>query len=91
MIDANAYELADFLGRSLRVSGVAVLVSSLVGIPMGAWLGLTRFRGRGIVYVLIQTGMALPPAVVGLLVYLLLSRSGPLGGLGPPLFRPGSE
>lgn len=82
MIDAYASELSDILWRSLLVSGVAVLVSSLVGIPMGVWLGSTRFRGRGILSVLIQTGMALPPVVVGLLVYLLLSRSGPLGGLG---------
>ena len=82
MIEANAAELGDILWRSLQVSGVAVLVSSLVGIPMGVWLGSTRFRGRGILSVLIQTGMALPPVVVGLLVYLLLSRSGPLGGLG---------
>ena len=82
MIEANAAELGDILWRSLQVSGIAVLVSSLVGIPMGVWLGSTRFRGRVILSVLIQTGMALPPVVVGLLVYLLLSRSGPLGGLG---------
>jgi len=82
VIDAYASELGDILWRSLLVSGVAVLVSSLIGIPMGVWLGLTRFRGRSILSVLIQTGMALPPVVVGLLVYLLLSRSGPLGGLG---------
>ena len=82
MIDAYASELSDILWRSLLVSGVAVLVSSLVGIPMGVWLGSTRFRGRSFLSVLIQTGMALPPVVVGLLVYLLLSRSGPLGGLG---------
>jgi tungstate transport system permease protein len=75
-------ELGDILWRSLQVSGVAVLMSSLVGIPMGLWLGSTRFPGRTILSILIQTGMALPPVVVGLLVYLLLSRSGPLGGLG---------
>ena len=82
MIDAYATELGDILWRSLQVSGVAVLVSSLVGIPIGVWLGSTRFRGRSFLSVLIQTGMALPPVVVGLLVYLLLSRSGPFGGLG---------
>ena len=82
MIDAYATELGDILWRSLQVSGVAVVVSSLVGIPIGVWLGSTRFRGRSFLSVLIQTGMALPPVVVGLLVYFLLSRSGPFGGLG---------
>jgi len=82
VIDAFAAELGDILWRSIQVAGIAVLVSSLVGIPMGVWLGSTRFRGQSIPSVLIQTGMALPPVVVGLLVYLLLSRSGPFGGLG---------
>jgi tungstate transport system permease protein len=82
VINADASELADIFWRSLQVSGVAVLGSSLVGIPAGVWLGSTRFRGRSLLTVLIQTGMALPPVVVGLVVYLLLSRSGPLGGLG---------
>jgi len=82
VIDAYATELGDILWRSLQVSGVAVIVSSLVGIPIGVWLGSTRFPGRSFLSVLIQTGMALPPVVVGLLVYLLLSRSGPFGGLG---------
>ena len=82
MIDAFASELGDILWRSLQVSGVVVLVSSLVGIPTGVWLGSARFRGRPFLSVLIQTGMALPPVVVGLIVYLLFSRSGPLGGLG---------
>ena len=77
-----ASELGSTVWRSLHVSGVAVLVSSLVGIPMGTWLGLTRSRVRGILAVMIQTGMALPPVVVGLGLYLLLSRSGPLGSLG---------
>jgi tungstate transport system permease protein len=82
VIDAYASELGDILWRSLQVSGAAVFVSSLVGIPMGVWIGLNRFWGRSSLSVLIQTGMALPPVVVGLLVYLLLSRSGPFGGLG---------
>lgn len=82
MIDAYATELGDILWRSLQVSGVAVIVSSLVGIPIGVWLGSTRFPGRSFLSVLIQTGMALPPVVLGLLVYLLLSRSGPFGGHG---------
>ena len=75
-------ELGSTVWRSLHVSGVAVLVSSLVGIPIGTWLGLTRSRVRGILAVMIQTGMALPPVVVGMCLYLLLSRSGPLGTWG---------
>jgi len=75
-------ELTSVLWLSLRVSGTAVLFAAAFGIPLGVWLGLTRFRGRGIALALVQTGMALPPVVVGLVVYLLLSRSGPLGSLG---------
>jgi tungstate transport system permease protein len=67
---------------SLRVSVTAVLIACAVGIPLGAWLGLARFRGRAVLIALVQTGMALPPVVVGLTVYLLLSRSGPLAFLG---------
>jgi tungstate transport system permease protein len=70
------------LWLSLRVSGAAVLLAALAGIPLGAWLGLARFRGRRLLGVLIYTGMGLPPVVGGLAVYLLLSRSGPLGWLG---------
>jgi tungstate transport system permease protein len=75
-------ELWAIVGLSLRVSGTALLVSSLVGIPIGAWLGLAQFRARRLVAALVHTGMALPPVVVGLVVYLLLSRSGPFAGLG---------
>ena len=67
---------------SLRVSGMAVVVSSLVGVPLGAWLGLSRWRGRRVVSAIVNTGMAVPPVVVGLVLYLLLSRGGPLGSLG---------
>jgi tungstate transport system permease protein len=66
----------------LGVSGASVAVSSCLGIPLGAWLGLARFPGKGLVTACVQAGMALPPVVVGLAVYLLLSRSGPLGILG---------
>jgi tungstate transport system permease protein len=59
-----------------------VALGSVAGVPAGAWLGLTRFPGKRLVTALVYTGMALPPVVVGLLVYLLLSRSGPLGPLG---------
>ena len=70
------------LWLSLRVSGTAVLVSSVIGIPVGAWIGLSRNHLTPILRVLIHTGMALPPVVVGLALYILLSRSGPLALLG---------
>jgi len=70
------------LQLSLLVSGSAVLLSSIVGLPLGTWLGLHEFRGKRLVLASVHTAMALPPVVVGLLVYLLLSRSGPLGSLG---------
>lgn len=79
---------------SLRVSGVALAISTLIGIPLGAALGLSRFAGRPLLIVLLYTGMGFPPVVIGLFVYLLLSRSGPLGQLGsdlvPVLFTPGA-
>jgi tungstate transport system permease protein len=67
---------------SLGVSGTAVLISSLIGVPCGVWLGLSQYPGRRFISAIIHTGMALPPVVVGLLLYLLLSRSGPLAFLG---------
>jgi tungstate transport system permease protein len=74
-------ELAGILLLSLFVSGVAILVSMLLGVPAGIFLGLHRFPGRGFLVTLVNTGMGLPPVVVGLFVFLLLARSGPLGGL----------
>ena len=67
---------------SLRVSGTAVLLAALLGIPLGTVIGLSRSRLQAWFSVLVHTGMALPPVVVGLLLYLLLSRSGPLSFLG---------
>jgi tungstate transport system permease protein len=67
---------------SLRVTITALLLSAGVGIPVGAWLALAQFRGRSGVTAIVHTGMGLPPVVVGLAVYLLLSRTGPLGFLG---------
>ena len=72
---------------SLQVSGLALLFATFIGIPLGAWLGFARFSGRRLVIALIYTGMGFPPVVIGLLVYLFLSRSGPLGWLGW-LFNP---
>jgi tungstate transport system permease protein len=72
---------------SLVVSLSAVAISAVIGIPLGALVALTRFRGREGVTVLLNTLMGLPPVVVGLAVFLVLSRSGPLGSLGL-LFTP---
>jgi tungstate transport system permease protein len=77
------------ISRSLQVSGLAVLLGLLAGIPLGTWLGLTRFPGRGVAVALVNTGLALPPVVVGLFVYIILSRQGPLGSLGW-LYTPGA-
>lgn len=74
--------LYEIIFLSLCVSGIALLISMLIGVPVGAALGLSRIRARGLVTGLLYTGMGLPPVVVGLFVYLMLSRSGPLGVLG---------
>ncbi|MCU0873620.1 MAG: ABC transporter permease, partial [Pirellulaceae bacterium] len=73
----------EIIWLSLLVTGLALAISTLIGVPAGAALGLwSRIRVRNLVTVLLYTGMGLPPVVVGLAVYLLLSRSGPLGSLG---------
>lgn len=74
--------MTEIAGRSLLVTSIALSISAVVGVPLGAWLALTRFPGRRMFTAFIYTGMGLPPVVVGLAVYLLLSRSGPLGDLG---------
>ena len=74
--------LAAIVVRSLAVSACACAMASGAGLLLGAWLGVSRFRGRGVVLALLNTALALPSVVVGLVVYLLLSRSGPLGFLG---------
>lgn len=73
---------AGIVGRSLAVSALACLIACSVGLLLGAWLGVARFRGRAAVLALLNTALALPSVVVGLVVYLLLSRTGPLGFLG---------
>ncbi len=75
-------DLLAIVGLSLWVSGTSLVLASLIGLPAGAALALTRFPGRRLVIVLVNALMGLPPVVVGLLVYLVLSRAGPLGGLG---------
>lgn len=75
-------ELLAILLLTLRVSGTALLISAVIGIPLGSVMALKSFVGQRLVMALLYTGMGLPPVVVGLFVYLLLSRSGPLGYLG---------
>lgn len=82
--------LWQIIWATAQVSGSALLLSALIGIPGGAALGLLKFKGKRLAQALVYTGMGLPPVVVGLAVYLLLSRSGPLGSLNldwiPQLF-----
>jgi tungstate transport system permease protein len=82
LILAGDPALFEVIALSLWVTGIALFFSTLVGIPVGAWLGLKRFTGRRLVMALLYTGMGFPPVVVGLFVYLMLSRSGPAGSLG---------
>jgi tungstate transport system permease protein len=80
-------ELLGIVALSLRVSLSASLIALTIGAPLGAWLAITRFRGRQALIVLTNAFLGLPPVVVGLALYLLLSRSGPLGSAGL-LFTP---
>jgi tungstate transport system permease protein len=75
-------ELFGIILLSLQVSGLALVIAAAVGLPLGALLGLKRFPGRDLVISITNTFMGLPPVVVGLFLYLLLSRKGPLGFLG---------
>ncbi len=80
-------DLMEIVGLSLRVSLSAVALATLIGLPLGAAVALYRFPGRVVVAALMNAFMGLPPVVVGLIVYLMLSRAGPLGVLGL-LFTP---
>ena len=75
-------DLLEIVGLSLRVTVTAVAISCLIGLPLGAAVGAFRFPGRVVVSVILNALMGLPPVVVGLVVYLMLSASGPLGVLG---------
>jgi tungstate transport system permease protein len=66
---------------SLEVSGSAMVIAALIGVPLGYALGLSRFAMRGVIILLVNTAMGFPPVVIGLFVYMALSRSGPLGAL----------
>jgi tungstate transport system permease protein len=67
---------------TLQVSGTAIAISLVIGLPLGTWLAMRRFSGRGCLFSFINTGMAFPPVVIGLWVSIFLWRSGPLGNLG---------
>ncbi|GAB4204924.1 MAG: ABC transporter permease [Tibeticola sp.] len=82
LIVSGDAELWAAVGRSLAVSASACLIACAIGLPAGAWLAVARFKGREAVLTLLNTALALPSVVVGLLIYLLLSRTGPLGFLG---------
>jgi tungstate transport system permease protein len=74
-------DLAEIILLSLRVSLTAVVIAALIGLPLGALLATVRFRGRGALVILVNALMGLPPVVVGLLVYMMLSNAGPMGFL----------
>ena len=80
VLSANR-DLMEIIGLSLRVSLTAVALSCLIGLPLGALVAMSRFAGRGAVVIIINASMGLPPVVVGLCVYLLLSNAGPFGWL----------
>jgi tungstate transport system permease protein len=82
-------DLWEIVGLSLRVSLTAVLIACAIGLPLGAGLGVLRFPGRAVVLVVVNALMGLPPVVVGLGIYLLLSNAGPFGVLGL-LYSPGA-
>jgi tungstate transport system permease protein len=82
LIASGDADLLEIVALSLQVSLTATALACLIGIPVGALVATARFPGRGAVIVLINALMGLPPVVVGLIVYLHLSRSGPLGFLG---------
>jgi tungstate transport system permease protein len=77
------------IGLSLAVSGTAVVIATVIGVPIGYGLGMTRFGGRWALLLLVNTAMGFPPVVIGLFVYMALSRSGPLGWM-ELLFTPQS-
>jgi tungstate transport system permease protein len=81
LITSGDFYVWDVVIRSLRISGLALALALVIGLPIGVGIGFSRFRYRGTVVALINTGLALPPVVVGLAVYLLFSRAGPLGDL----------
>lgn len=89
LVTSGDPELGRIVLLSLRVTLSALAIAALIGLPLGGLLAIARFPGRGVVVVIFNALMGFPPVVAGLLIYLLLSRSGPLGALGM-LFTPGA-
>lgn len=85
----GAEDLFPVIWLSLRVSGTAALLAMLIGIPIGYALGVSRFAGRAVLILMVNTAMGFPPVVIGLFTYMALSRTGPLGFL-ELLFTPTS-
>ncbi|MBM3705800.1 MAG: ABC transporter permease subunit [Actinobacteria bacterium] len=82
LLFSGSREVYEILLLTVRVSGIAVVVSMIIGMPAGLAIGLNRFKGRKFIVAVINTGMGLPPVAAGLFVSVLLWRSGPLGFLG---------
>ncbi len=80
LIGLDPYVL-DIISVSMTVSGIALVIAALIGIPLGAFMGLTNFPGKHFVVALLYTGMGFPPVVIGLFVFILLSRAGTMGSL----------
>lgn len=76
LFDSEVFQIT---ALSIQISAIATIISLGIGLPFGTWLALGNFRGRSIILSIINTGMALPPVVVGLVVAIMLWRSGPLG------------
>lgn len=74
-------EILEIVGLSLYVSGISVIISVLIGIPLGVLIGTHDFIGKGIIVRVVYTFMSLPPVIAGLVVFLILMRSGPLGSM----------
>ncbi len=89
LVFAADADLLEIIALSLRVSLSALVISCLAGLPLGALVGMSRFRGRSAIVIFLNALMGLPPVVVGLCVYLMLSRAGPLGWMAL-LYTPGA-
>ena len=89
LLQSGDRDLYEIIVRSLVVSVSAVAIALTIGLPLGAWLAVARFPGRKVLIAVLNALMGLPPVVVGLVVYILLSRAGPFGRLGL-LFTPGA-
>ncbi|MDX1412645.1 MAG: ABC transporter permease [Candidatus Promineifilaceae bacterium] len=82
LIVSGDSSLWEIVRLTLLVSGIALIFAAILGVPSGAWLGMRQFRGERWLKSVIYTGMGFPPVVIGLVVFMLLSRQGALGGLG---------